>query len=217
MSTDTQNTVNKSEVFGRVKWFHRQLGYGFITTIFPPGQEDVSPQDIFVHHNAIRSEEESYKYLVPGEYVQFNLVGTLNSTYEVQADEVRGIYSGKLICDVHNEQKKHTSTLNSSARPHHPRHTSYKRESRDTSSAYDRHNERERDRGDRDYDLRDNDRERDRDRVRGGDHQQEPYSRSRYTYTTPRSQYNLLPEHRVHPEYTYDDSKTPRSVRRQQP
>jgi cold shock CspA family protein len=199
MSTNTQNTVSKSELFGRVKWFNHRLGYGFITTIYSANEPgDTIPQDIFVHHNAIRSEEESYKYLVQGEYVQFNLVETVNSTYAVQADDVRGIYSGKLMCDVHNEQKKHTSTLNTSRSYHNSGKNNYKRESRESGDSYDRPR-------DRDYDQ---DRE-------PRQQPQEPYSRSRYTYSTPRSSSNTLTEPpRVHPEYKYDETKTPRSVRR---
>jgi len=200
MSTDTQNTVSKSELFGRVKWFNHRLGYGFITTIYSANEPgDTIPQDIFVHHNAIRSEEESYKYLVQGEYVQFNLVDTVNSTYAVQADDVRGIYNGKLMCDVHNEQKKHTSTINSSSSRsyHNSGKNHYKRESNDS---YDRPRDRE-------YDQ---DRE-----PRQQQQPPEQYSRSRYTYSTPRtSSSNVLTEPRVHPEYKYDENKTPRSVRR---
>ena len=205
MSNNTQNTVIKSELFGRVKWFNHRLGYGFITTIFPSSHvvvnDDVdSSQDIFVHHNAIRSEEESYKYLVQGEYVQFNLVDTINSTYKVQADEVRGIYSGKLMCDVHNEQKKHTNTI---------RPNSFKKEENDS---YNRPRERER--------FRDRDRSGDRTQERERDGEREPqehYPHTRYSYNQPRSQFNLsLPEKRIHPEFKNDEFKTPRSFLRRQ-
>lgn len=187
MSDNTQNTVVKSELFGRVKWFHRKLGYGFITTIFPTTETETKSQDIFVHHNVIKSEEESYRYLVPGEYVQFNLVATVNSTYQYQADEVRGIYSGKLMCDAHNEQKKHTSTVRSPP---------FKRENKEPYERSHRYRDR-----DRDYDS---DHERDRD--------PDTYSRSRYTYTTPRSQFSVSQKSRIYPEYKYDERRIPATV-----
>jgi len=202
--TNTQSTVTKSELFGRVKWFNNRLGYGFITTIFPSSfsQEDVQSQDIFVHHNAIKSEEDSYKYLVQGEYVQFNLVDTENTTYKVQADEVRGIYNGKLLCDVHNEQKKHSSSIHHNhSQPH---HNSENRSYHNDRFAY------KRDQRDREPYDRDRDNQIDRDRPRERD-SEESYTRNKHsfgTYRTPGS------EPRVYPENRSDEYKTPRSVRR---
>jgi len=205
--TNTQNTVTKSELFGRVKWFNHRLGYGFITTIFhhsQEGDEDAQPQDIFVHHNAIKSEEDSYKYLVQGEYVQFNLVDTENTTYKVQADEVRGIYNGKLLCDVHNEQKKHSSSLNhhqshhsqSHPSPAQPPHNSENRSYHNDRFAYKR-----------DQRYRDGDRGHDSQR----DHE-ESYTRTKHSFGNYRPTSSSEP--RVYTENRSDDYKTPRSVRR---
>lgn len=51
---------------GRVKWFNNEKGYGFI--------EYKDNEDIFVHYSAIN--QEGYKSLTEGQYVEFNLVET---------------------------------------------------------------------------------------------------------------------------------------------
>jgi CspA family cold shock protein len=46
---------------GRVKWFHRKKGYGFVV--------DDKGQDIFVHFSTI--EGEGFRYLEDGQEVEF--------------------------------------------------------------------------------------------------------------------------------------------------
>lgn len=81
---------------GRVKWFRN--GYGFIT--------DSTERDIFVHHSGINDNIKHYKYLVQGEYVEFNIVPAKpESKYEYQAVNVTGINLGKLMCETREERR----------------------------------------------------------------------------------------------------------------
>lgn len=48
---------------GRVKWFSKQKGYGFI--------EEESGKEIFVHHSGIKGE--GFKNLREGDEVQFDI------------------------------------------------------------------------------------------------------------------------------------------------
>ena len=50
---------------GKVKWFNDAKGFGFI-------QVDGEPQDIFVHHTAIKAE--GFRSLSEGEYVELEVV-----------------------------------------------------------------------------------------------------------------------------------------------
>ena len=51
---------------GRVKWFNKEKGYGFI--------DHSSGEDIFVHYSAIK--QEGYKTLSEGQLVSFDLIET---------------------------------------------------------------------------------------------------------------------------------------------
>jgi len=104
MSTSTDKaTSSATERFtGRVKWFNNKAGYGFIT--ITDGSR--SGTDIFVHHSVIGVGSQQFRYLVQGEYVEFDLVPTIQgSTHEIQASTVCGIKGGKLMCETRNEYK----------------------------------------------------------------------------------------------------------------
>lgn len=105
-----QNVVTNHETTtreaGRVKWFNNKSGYGFIT-------RNSSNDDVFVHHSAIKVEQEQYKYLVQGEYVEFIVVETTSGPHKYQASSVVGVSGGKLMCETKREFKIARSTYKS--------------------------------------------------------------------------------------------------------
>lgn len=97
---DTVTPSAASEhLIGRVKWFNNKAGYGFITVT--DGAR--SGSDIFVHHSVINVESQQYKYLVQGEYVEFELIRVESDKHEWQASNVSGIRGGKLMCETRHE------------------------------------------------------------------------------------------------------------------
>ena len=78
---------------GRVKWFNNKTGYGFVT--ITDGEK--SGTDIFAHHKSINVANEQFKYLVQGEYIEFDL-DTLNN--KPVAINISGIKGGKLMCET---------------------------------------------------------------------------------------------------------------------
>lgn len=100
MSSD-KDAVTNSSLTGRVKWFNNKAGYGFITVT--DGSQ--SGSDIFVHHSTIQVDNQQYKYLVQGEYVDFGIVKTTSGDHEYQAVDVHGIKGGKLMCETRHEFK----------------------------------------------------------------------------------------------------------------
>ena len=82
---------------GQVKWFNNKAGYGFIT------KDD---KDIFVHYSAIQTSDSQYKYLVQGEYIEFDIVPTTEGPHEVQAVNISGISKGKLMCETRLQSKR---------------------------------------------------------------------------------------------------------------
>jgi CspA family cold shock protein len=104
----TQNDTNvtpaggASRQLGIVKWFNNKAGFGFVKTL---GDES---KDVFVHHSGVSVNREQYKYLVQGEYVEFNLSKSDNNDHEWQAIDVTGIQGGHLMCETRflNKQER---------------------------------------------------------------------------------------------------------------
>tara|TARA_B110000967_G_scaffold105103_1_gene107817 strand:+ start:1686 stop:2135 length:450 start_codon:yes stop_codon:yes gene_type:complete len=107
-SEETMTTVFQ----GRVKWFNNKAGYGFITIVDGASSGDKAGMDVFSHHSAICVNEEQYKYLVQGEYVEF-VLSTIDSgkNYRYQSSNIRGVNGGKLLCETRNAYRQ--------ARPRH--------------------------------------------------------------------------------------------------
>jgi len=91
--------VDNTEIYtGVVKWFNNKTGYGFITCL----DKEYQHKDIFVHHSALIAPNETYKYLVQGEYVEFRIKhDPLNSKHPISATNVTGIKNGLLLLSNH--------------------------------------------------------------------------------------------------------------------
>jgi len=104
MSSNNDNVTPSAaseHLLGRVKWFNNKAGYGFVTVT--DGAR--SGTDVFVHHSAINVDSQQYKYLVQGEYVEFDLIKVESDKHEWQASRVSGIRGGKLMCETRRELK----------------------------------------------------------------------------------------------------------------
>lgn len=85
---------------GRVKWFNNKSGFGFITIC---NEGDNKDKDIFVHYSSICGESTQYKYLVQGEYVEFDLAKSDDEKHEFHASNISGIMGGILMCETHRQ------------------------------------------------------------------------------------------------------------------
>jgi CspA family cold shock protein len=79
---------------GKVKWFNSKAGYGFITAI--EGEQE--GKDIFAHYSELDMDDKQYKYLVQGEYIEFQLAKLDDGKYEYQATKITGVRGGDLLC-----------------------------------------------------------------------------------------------------------------------
>jgi len=102
-TTSNADSENLTEVrlTGRVKWFNNRAGFGFVTVL----DGEKKNEDVFVHHSGIVVESEQYKYLVQGEYVSFVLRTSDNQDHPYQAGDVKGVYSGWLMCETRNANR----------------------------------------------------------------------------------------------------------------
>ena len=89
--------LTSERVTGAVKWFNNKSGFGFITVC---DEGEFKGVDIFVHYSSLRGETEKYRYLVQGEYVEFQLAPSNKEDYKIHAVDVSGIRGGPIMCDV---------------------------------------------------------------------------------------------------------------------
>ena len=68
-TTTDSSSFSGERVLGRVKWFNNRAGFGFISVL----EGEKAGEDVFTHHSGISVDTEQYKYLVQGEYVEFDL------------------------------------------------------------------------------------------------------------------------------------------------
>lgn len=109
-SSSSSRSFSDATNTGRVKWFNSKYGYGFITLVKKAGsansEADDEPRldsDIFVHHSSINVASEQYRYLMQGEYVEFQIIKSTSDKYRFQAAAVSGCGGGKLMCETKKE------------------------------------------------------------------------------------------------------------------
>ena len=93
MSQTEQVTQTQSaRLVARVKWFNARRGYGYVTDV-------ESGADLFVHHSGLTvSEENVYRMLVEGEYVECST--TTDDQGRTLAVDVTGLSRGLLMCQT---------------------------------------------------------------------------------------------------------------------
>ena len=108
-ATETTTQEQTQRLTGKVKWFNNKSGFGFVTAC----EGDLKDKDIFVHYSAINVPDNQYKYLVQGEYVDFDLSESDKSDHEFHAVNISGVKGGELMCETRRQ--------NLDTRPYKPR------------------------------------------------------------------------------------------------
>ena len=80
-----------------VKWFNNKTGYGFIS---------FNNEDIFVHHQQLTVAQNQYKYLVQGEYVEFDIKNLTEGRHKTMAVDVTGVHRGPLLCETRQKMRE---------------------------------------------------------------------------------------------------------------
>jgi cold shock CspA family protein len=95
--SESQEVITGDRLTGMVKWFNNKAGFGFITVC---GDGEFGGKDIFTHYSSIRVNNTQYKYLVQGEYVDFNMIKSENDKHEYQAVDISGVKGGAIMCET---------------------------------------------------------------------------------------------------------------------
>jgi cold shock CspA family protein len=106
MSSSSNVSSSAQRTTGRVKWFNNKAGYGFITAT--TGAQ--AGTDVFVHHSGLAVSSEQYRYLVQGEYVEFQMNSVEGGAHRFQAADVSGIGRGMLMCETRRTFRETQST-----------------------------------------------------------------------------------------------------------
>ena len=96
MSSSSNVSSSAQRTTGRVKWFNNKAGYGFITAT--TGSQ--AGTDVFAHHSGLAVSSQQYRYLVQGEYVEFQMNAVEGGAHKFQAADVSGIGRGMLMCET---------------------------------------------------------------------------------------------------------------------
>ena len=107
--TETNETTAVARLTGKVKWFNNKAGFGFVTAC----EGELKDKDVFVHYSSIQVPNDQYKYLVQGEYVDFELSKPDKGDHEYHAVSISGVKGGSLMCE--------TRRLTQEKRPFRPR------------------------------------------------------------------------------------------------
>ena len=103
--------VSGQKMAGCVKWFNMKTGFGFLTVVRGGGSVELKVgNEVFVHHSNVKVQEEQYRFLVQGEYVEFDVSNVANGQHSCQATNVTGMFGGKLMCETRNDARQSSSS-----------------------------------------------------------------------------------------------------------
>ncbi len=88
--------MSSDRLTGSVKWFNNKAGYGFVTV----KGSDHDGKDVFAHYSAIKVADDQFRYLVQGEYIEFDLTKDESGKHDFVVSNISGIKGGSLMCEV---------------------------------------------------------------------------------------------------------------------
>ena len=98
--------MSSDRLTGSVKWFNNKAGYGFVTV--KGGDHD--GKDVFAHYSAIKVADDQFRYLVQGEYIEFELTKDESGKHDFVVSNISGIKGGSFMCEVQKANEKPRET-----------------------------------------------------------------------------------------------------------
>ena len=94
--------MDENRIIGCVSWFDSKKGYGFVKVLTPDHKKNGS--DIFIHFSNIQVNDNEYKVVYPGEYIEFDL--SESNDDRPCCLNVTGLYGGNLLTQNENHRYK---------------------------------------------------------------------------------------------------------------
>lgn len=94
--------MSSDKIIGSVTWFDSKKGYGFVKVLTP--DTDNTGNDIFLHFSNISVDDNEFKVVYPGEYVEFDI--TSGDDGRPCCLNLTGIYGGDLLTQNPNHRYK---------------------------------------------------------------------------------------------------------------
>lgn len=94
--------MSSDKIIGSVTWFDSKKGYGFVKVLTP--ELDNTGNDIFLHFSNISVNDNEFKVVYPGEYVEFEI--TSGGDGRPSCLNLTGLYGGDLLTQNTNHRYK---------------------------------------------------------------------------------------------------------------
>ena len=95
MTETTQPITINSEV-GQVRFFDHKKGFGFVDVL--NSESDHFGKEVFFHFSEIKCES-SFKKVIPGEMVSFNISPKVGDESKVLCTNIRGVFNATMLVD----------------------------------------------------------------------------------------------------------------------
>ena len=94
--------MSNDRIIGCVTWFDSKKGFGFVKVLTP--NHEKNDLDIFIHFSSIQVNDNDYKVVYPGEYIEFDI--SKSGDGRPCCTNVTGLYGGNLLTQNENHRYK---------------------------------------------------------------------------------------------------------------
>ena len=89
-------TITANSEVGQVRFFDHKKGFGFVDVL--NSESDHFGEEVFFHFSEIKCES-SFKKVIPGEMVSFNITPKVGDESKVLCTNIRGVFNATMLVD----------------------------------------------------------------------------------------------------------------------
>jgi len=96
MTENTPITITANSEVGQVRFFDHKKGFGFVDVL--NSESDHFGEEVFFHFSEIKCDS-SFKKVIPGEMVSFNITPKVGDDSKVLCTNIRGVFNATMLVD----------------------------------------------------------------------------------------------------------------------